>query len=97
MILSDIDGLFDNDPRLYPNAKRIERVDHIDEGTFALAGGAGSRRGTGGMRTKLQAAALAVAGGINTTITNGNNPAALYEILNGGSAGTLFTGDRTRR
>jgi len=97
VILSDIDGLFDNDPRLYPNAKRIERVDHIDEGTFALAGGAGSRRGTGGMRTKLQAAALAVAGGINTTITNGNNPAALYEILNGGSAGTLFTGDRTRR
>lgn len=92
VILSDIDGLYDADPRLYPNAKRIERIEHIDEDTFALAGGAGSRRGTGGMRTKLQAAQLAAAQGIDVVITNGKRPEALYDLVRGGSAGTLFCG-----
>ena len=53
VILSDINGFYDSDPRLYPNAKLIEPVEYIDENTFSLAGGAGSRRGTGGMKTKL--------------------------------------------
>lgn len=92
VILSDIDGLFDADPRLYPAAKRIERVERIDEGTFSLAGGAGSRRGTGGMRTKLQAAQLATAQGIDTVITNGKRPEAIYDIVGGKAAGTFFCG-----
>ena len=92
VLLSDIDGLYDHDPRLYPDAQRIERVEHIDAQTYALAGGAGSRRGTGGMRTKLQAAALATAQGIDTVVANGKHPQALYAILQGKPAGTLFVG-----
>lgn len=92
VIFSDIDGLYDADPRLYPHARRIERVEAVNEEIFALAGGAGSRRGTGGMRTKLQAAALAAAQGIDTVIANGRHPEALYEIVEGKSVGTLFCG-----
>jgi len=92
VILSDINGLYDADPRLHPDAHLIERIDQIDESVYTLAGGAGSRRGTGGMRTKLQAAALATAQGIDTTITNGRAPEALYAIVEGKSAGTLFPG-----
>lgn len=94
VILSDIDGLYDADPRLHPDAKLIERIEQIDESVVALAGGAGSRRGTGGMRTKLQAATLATAQGIHTTITNGQRPEALYDIVRGEQAGTLFVGHR---
>jgi len=94
VILSDIDGLFDADPRLYPHARRIERVENIDGSVYALAGGAGSRRGTGGMRTKLQAAELATSQGIDTIITNGKHPEVLYEIVRGNPAGTLFAGKK---
>lgn len=92
VIFSDIDGLYERDPRLYPDAKLLECIDKIDDSVYTLAGGAGSRRGTGGMRTKLQAAALATSQGIDTTITNGKNPQALYDLINGGHAGTLFAG-----
>lgn len=92
VILSDIDGLYDADPRLHPDARLIERIEEINDGVVALAGGAGSRRGTGGMRTKLQAATLATAQGIATTITNGQRPEALYDIVRGEPAGTLFVG-----
>ena len=92
IILSDIDGFYDHDPRLYPNAKLIEQIDTIDDSVYALAGGAGSRRGTGGMRTKLQAAALATSQGTDTIVTNGKHPEALYDIVKGLHAGTLFPG-----
>lgn len=94
IILSDINGLYDADPRLYPGAKLISRIERIDESVYALAGGAGSRRGTGGMKTKLRAAQLATAQGIDTVITNGKSPEAIYEIVNGNSAGTLFAGQK---
>ena len=92
IILSDIDGFFDSDPRLNPKARRIERIVEIDEQILSLAGGAGSRRGTGGMKTKLQAAQLATAQGIDTIILNGKQPCALYELIEGKSVGTLFVG-----
>jgi glutamate 5-kinase len=92
VILSDIDGFYDSDPRLYPNAKLIERITTIDEKVQSLAGGAGSRRGTGGMKTKLQAAKLATIQGIDTIITNGKNPSVLYEIVKERNVGTLFVG-----
>ena len=87
---SDIDGFYNCDPRLHPDAKLIEEIDKIDDEVYKLAGGAGSRRGTGGMRTKLQAAALATSQGIDTIITNGKNPAALYDIIEGVPVGTKF-------
>ena len=64
----------------------------IDENVYSLAGGAGSRRGTGGMKTKLQAAELATANGADTVITNGKHPESIYEIIKGGKIGTLFVG-----
>ena len=92
VILSDIDGLYDADPRLHTNAKLIKRIEQIDEEVYSLAGGAGSRRATGGMKTKLRAAGLATAQGIDTIITNGKKPEALYDIIKGRGAGTLFAG-----
>ena len=92
VILSDIDGFYDSDPRLHPNAKLIEQIDQIDDSVLSLAGGAGSRRGTGGMRTKVRAAQLATSQGTDTIVTNGKRPEALYDIVKGGKAGTLFTG-----
>lgn len=93
IILSDIDGLYDSDPHLYPAAKLISRIEKIDSQIFSAAGGAGSRRGTGGMKTKLRAARLACSHGIETIIANGKNPQAIYEILSGKSVGTLFCAD----
>ena len=92
IILSDIDGFYDSDPRLYPNAKLIGRIEQIDGQATSLAGGAGSRRGTGGMKTKLQAATLASSQGTDTVITNGKKPEALYDIMNGKQVGTIFVG-----
>jgi len=91
VILSDIDGFYDCDPRFYKDAKLIGRIEEIDESTYKLAGGAGSRRGTGGMRTKLQAAELATSQGTATLVTNGSRPDALYDIVDGKKIGTLFT------
>ena len=92
VILSDINGFYDSDPRLHPNAKLMEQITLINDSVKSLAGGAGSRRGTGGMKTKLQAAELATAQGIDTVITNGKSPDALYRIIKGQSVGTLFVG-----
>ncbi len=94
VILSDIDGFFDKDPRLYKDAQLISRIENIDESVYNLAGGAGSRRGTGGMKTKLQAADLATGNGIHTLVTNGKNPEILYEIFDGNKIGTLFVGKK---
>lgn len=92
IILSDIDGFYDKDPRLYKDAKLIGRIETIDENVYELAGGAGSRRGTGGMRTKLGAADLCAAQGIDTIVTNGKDPSVLYRIMQGEKVGTLFVG-----
>ena len=92
VILSDIDGFYDKDPRLSKTARLISRIETIDENTYKLAGGAGSRRGTGGMRTKLEAADLATAQGISVIITNGKNPHVLYDVMDGKKVGTLFVG-----
>ena len=94
VIFSDIDGFYDKDPRLYTDAKQIKYIENIDEQIFSFAGGAGSRRGTGGMKTKLQAAKLATNQGIDTIITNGKNPETLYKIIKEEIVGTLLKGKR---
>ena len=88
--LSDIDGLYDSDPRKNPDAKLIERVDGVDERVLAMAGGAGTERGTGGMATKLQAARIVLEKGIPMYILNGKDPTVLYELLDGHHVGTYF-------
>ena len=90
VILTDIDALYDADPRSHPDAKRIPVVEGITEEILALGGGAGSNRGTGGMYTKLTAAKLANTQGISVVIAKGDEPALLYDIADGKSVGTLF-------
>lgn len=90
IILSDIDGLYDADPRENSNAKLISVVEKIDSSTEALAGGAGTNRGTGGMITKIHAAKAATAAGVDMLIANGSDPDVLYDILEGKEIGTWF-------
>lgn len=92
VILSDIDGLFDSNPAENPGANLIPVVEKIDENILSVAGGAGSRRGTGGMLTKLKAAEIVTPLGIDMIITNGSAPEKLYDIFDGKQTGTLFTG-----
>ena len=88
--LSDVDGLYDSNPRENPDARLISRVDDIDE-IMSLAGGAGTDRGTGGMIAKLQAAKLCTEAGIPMFILNGHDPEILYTLLDGGHVGTYFS------
>ena len=81
ILLSDIDGLYDDNPTLHPNAKLIPVVNHISEEIQAMAKGAGSKHGTGGMVTKLYAAQYAGEHGIPMIIANGKQPSILYHIL----------------
>ncbi|CAM2065388.1 Glutamate 5-kinase [Sulfidibacter corallicola] len=90
LIFSDIDGLFDADPRKHPGAVLIPEVHRIDEEIFALAGGSVSSVGTGGMITKLQAAAKASDRGIHAAILNGTRGESVEALLRGHLTGTLF-------
>lgn len=88
--MSDIDGLFDKNPRDNANARLIEHILTITPEIKACAGGAGSKRGTGGMAVKLDAADSALRHGIPTIIVNGANPAILYDIFDGSFIGTYI-------
>lgn len=90
ILLSDIDGLYDGDPRKNPDAKLIPTVAAIDERIIALGGGSGSGLGTGGMATKLTAAQVATAAGCEMVIANGEKPELMYEIIAGEQVGTRF-------
>ncbi|MGN1122625.1 MAG: glutamate 5-kinase [Eubacteriales bacterium] len=92
--MSDVDGLFDSDPRTNPNAKLIERVEHFDQAILQMAGGAGTARGTGGMKAKIDAALIAAHAGIPSMIVNGANPEILYDIMEGTAKGTVFAVDK---
>ena len=92
VILSDIEGLYDSDPRENPDARLISRVEHIDDSLRAIAGGPGTAGGTGGMATKLVAAELCMDAGISMLITRGDRPEVLYDIVEGKPVGTLFKG-----
>lgn len=89
IILSDIDGLYDGDPA-NPHSKLISRVDGITDDIRALAGGSGTKRGTGGMVTKLAAADIANSAGVSMFILNGSDPFIIYDLLDGKKVGTLF-------
>lgn len=88
--LSDVDGFYDSNPKDNPDARLIPVVHKIDAALESIAGGAGTSRGTGGMRAKLTAAKLAGEAGIPMVIANGANPDILYDIVAGKQVGTLF-------
>ena len=90
IILSDIDGFYDSDPRKNPNSKLIKTVEEITPELEACAGGAGSNLGTGGMATKLTAAKRAISANCNMILANGENPSLLIDIVEGKEVGTLF-------
>ena len=96
VMLSDIDGLYDSDPRQNPDAKLISRVEQLDKAIHDSAMGAGSSRGTGGMITKLKAAEICMEAGIDMLITNGTRPEVLYDVLDKIPVGTLFVGKKGR-
>ncbi len=96
ILLTDIDGLYTADPRKVPEATRIPVVQEITPEILALADGAGSSFGTGGMATKLYAAQLATHAGMDMVIANGEHPDVLYDILEGVPVGTRFCAKAAR-
>ena len=93
ILLSDIQGLYTADPKKDPTATLIPVVETITPEILALAGGAGSSLGSGGMATKLRAAQIAMESGIDMVITNGENPENLYDVVDGKAVGTRFLGN----
>jgi len=94
ILLSDINGLYDADPKTHPNAKLLHQVHELTPEVMEMAGGAGSWRGTGGMATKLSAASIAMAAGCDMVITNGARTEDIYGIVEGKDIGTRFIASR---
>lgn len=90
IMLTDIDGLYTDNPRTNPEAQLIPCVECINDEIKCIAGGVGSTRGTGGMVTKIKAAETATNTGITTAIINGACPERIYELLEGKQSGTIF-------
>ena len=89
IILSDIDGLYDSNPKLNPDAKLIKSVEEVNDDILALAGGV-SEGGRGGMATKLQAARMVTRFGGKVLIANGKVPYVIKKIFEGEDLGTMF-------
>lgn len=90
VILTDIDGYYDDNPAENPNARMVARVSEVTEDMLKTAGGSGSKHGTGGMRTKLEAASYAAEHGITTVVMSGARVQKLYDLLDGHAVGTVF-------
>ena len=93
VIMSDIDGFYNGNPS-DPDTHLIPVITEITDDIRSCAGGEGTRRGTGGMRTKLGAAELVCPCGLDMLITNGSRPESLDNIVNGEPVGTLFKGKK---
>ena len=92
LLLSDIDGLYTDDPRKNPGAQFIDLVDKVDDHYMKMGKGSGSDVGTGGMATKLSAAKIANASGADMIIANGDDFHVIHRLLDGRNIGTLFVG-----
>lgn len=91
ILLSDIDGLYTDDPNSNPDARFINQVDVIDDKLLNMGKStSGSGVGTGGMATKLKAARIAVSSGADMVIANGNDIDNIAKIMSGADVGTLF-------
>ncbi len=91
IIITDTDGLYTADPRHNPDARKIERVEEITGELMSLAGGAGSAVGTGGMRSKIEAARIAMRGGVPAFVGRVSEPGDLVLAAEGRGKGTYFT------
>lgn len=90
LICTDMDGLYTGDPRKNADARRIDRVTEISDELFQMAGGSGSSVGTGGMRSKLEAARIALRGGVRVFIGRAAEPGDLQRAAEGAGSGTYF-------
>lgn len=90
IILSDIEGLYDGNPKEDENVRLIHKVKVINDEIKALGTGSGSNRGTGGMVTKLEAAEYATVHGMDMHIAHGSDPENIYRIIEGKAVGTHF-------
>ncbi|MCI6714394.1 MAG: glutamate 5-kinase [Lachnospiraceae bacterium] len=98
ILLSDIDGLYTDDPRTNPDAKYIEVVEELNDDFINMGkASTGSTVGTGGMNTKLQAAKIASSMGIDMVIANSKDIKVIHRILDGRNIGTLFLAHRDER
>ena len=94
IILSDQDGFFTDDPRKNPDAKLVEEITYITDELEAMAKGAGTDVGTGGMAAKISAARVANDAGADMVIANGNDMHNLRKVIAGDNIGTLFRAHR---
>ena len=93
ILMSDIDGLFTDDPNTNPDAEFIDVVENLDDRLLNMGKGtSGSKVGTGGMATKLTAAQIASAAGVDMVIANGADFHVIHKITEGRNYGTLFAG-----
>lgn len=90
ILMSDIEGLYTDDPRKNENARFVHTVNKIDEELEQMGKGAGSDLGTGGMATKIEAAKIATDAGADMVIANGDNIYSINDIMAGKKVGTLF-------
>ncbi len=98
LLLSDIDGLYTDDPRENPNARYIDVVEELTEELMNMGKtSTGSSVGTGGMSTKLQAARIANSTGVDMVIANSKDIKVIHRILSGQNIGTLFLAHKDER
>ncbi|MCE9530333.1 MAG: glutamate 5-kinase [Planctomycetes bacterium] len=90
VLLTNVDGLYETDPRTDPNARLQSTVPHIDHSVTEMAGTSKSVLGTGGMKSKLRAARLATAAGESVIMANGSIPGILDQVFGAEPVGTLF-------
>ena len=96
IILTDQPGIFTDDPRKNPSAALIQNISQVSDELFALAGGAGSNFGTGGMVTKIQAAQIASRSGIETVIASGSERDVVTRLMAGEKLGTRIQAAKDR-
>lgn len=90
VILTETDGLYTANPMKNPDARRIARVEEITDEIRSFASGDGTALGTGGMVTKLHAAEIATAAGVDTYVISGKDPRDIYRLMDGADIGTHF-------
>ena len=92
ILLTDIDGLYEKDPKTYQEAKRISYIPKVTEQIHKMAGQEGSKFSVGGMATKIQAAEICQNAGVHMVVASGEDPTVIHRILGGEDIGTFFEG-----